>query len=226
VPIILELSDKIADSRDRPFTPSSSQRRPVSRHGVPESVPDPSLTPSPRTSPEKSSARDGFRPKRATGPRATSESNRLSRRGASSGLAARRTAFARGLGDRGRIPWPLRGPAIESIGRTASLRRRRTRGGVGTGLRAAPSRRASGGPARTASRPRPRGAHPAVRDNPIETLRSPALGRGAVPAPPLQLPRVVDERSRPGSRAGSKKTPQNPTKIIKIIQKNIKFTRS
>ena len=98
--------------------------------------------------------------------------------------------------------------------------------GFGTGLRAAPSRRASGGPARTASRPRPRGAHPAVRDNPIETLRSPALGRGAVPAPPLQLSRVVDERSRPGSRAGSKKTPQNPTKIIKIIQKNIKFTRS
>ena len=83
---------------------------------------------------------------------------------------------------------------------------------------------------RVALRARPHGpapaGHPAVRDNPIETLRSPALGRGAVPAPPLQLPRVVDERSRPGPPAGLKKTPQNPTKIIKIIQKNIKFTRS
>ena len=77
---------------------------------------------------------------------------------------------------------------------------------------------------RVALRARPHGpapaGHPAVRDNPIETLRSPALGRGAVPAPPLQLPRVVDERSRPGSRAGSKKTPQNPTRAASKVLPN------
>ena len=112
-------------------------------------------------------SRRRFRPKRATGPRATSESNRLSRRGASSGLAARRTAFARGLGDRGRIPWPLRGPAIESIGRTASLRRRRTRGGSEPAF--APRRPDE---LRVALRARPHGPAPAGHTPRAEIIRS------------------------------------------------------
>ena len=75
-----------------------------------------------------------------TGARATSESSRPRRRGASSGLAARRTAFARGLGDRGRIPWPVRGPAIESIG---GLTRFGAGARAGVALRLSPPRSAA-----------------------------------------------------------------------------------
>ena len=80
-----------------------------------------SPTPSPRTSPEKSRARDGFGQNGRPGARATGKSNRLRRRGASYGLAARRTAFARGLGDRRRISWHVRGSAIRVDRATASL---------------------------------------------------------------------------------------------------------
>ena len=78
---------------------------------------------------------------------------------------------------------------------------------------------------RVALRARPHGPAPAGHTPRSEIIRSKrrALrpsGRRAVPAPPLQLPRVVDERSRPGSRAGSKKTPQNPTRAASKVLPN------
>ena len=210
MPIILELSDKIADSRDRPFTPSSSQRRPVSRHGVPESVPDPSLTPSPRTSPEKSSARDGFRPKRAT--------RRPGDGQVKSAPPSRRVVWPRGApyGLRAR-PWR---PSPHLVARSRFGDSSRSGDGLARRRRAARAsaraaesafaprhRRTSGGPAR--ARPHglaPRGAHPAVRENPIETPRppSPALPARAVHGAPLQLPRVVDRRSTSRSELPSR----------------------
>ena len=118
---------------------------------VPHGVPDPPLL---ERRPKNRALATGLG-QRGDPARATGESNRHRRRGAPSGLAARRTAFARGLGDRCRIPSPVAvcGPAIRVDRAPASLRRRRAAragggGGGGTGLRAAPSRRTSGGPAR------------------------------------------------------------------------------
>ena len=95
---------------------------------------------------------------------------------------------------------------FESIGRrprSATARRARVGARGGIALRSAPS----GGPAR--ARPHglaPRGAHPAVRENPIETPRppSPALRARAVHGAPLQLPRVVDRRSTSRSELPSR----------------------
>ena len=124
------------------------QRRPASRHGVP----DPPLL---ERRPKNRALATGFGQNGRPGARATGKSNRLRRRGASYGLAARRTAFARGLGDRRRISWHVRGSAIRVDRATASLgdgaprARRRAR-------RNRPSLRAFGWPcARAASRPRP-----------------------------------------------------------------------
>ena len=121
-------------ARTLTHTPALERPHPYSAAPRPVMV---SPTPLSSNVARKSSARDRLGQKGRPGP-GDGRINRHRRRGASSGLAARRTAFARGLGDRGRIPWPLRGPAIESIGRTASLRRRRTRERV----RNRPSRRA------------------------------------------------------------------------------------
>ena len=126
-------------------------------------VPRPSWCPrppSPRTSPEKSSARDGSRPKGRPGPGdgrikpAPPSRGVVWPRGAPYGLRARPWRPLPHPLPRGRL---RSGDSSRSGERLASAPARR-RGG-GTGLRAAPSRRTSVGPARA----RPHDPAPAER---------------------------------------------------------------